>query len=61
MIRGDKELYVVGDRVLIRIDDMEERTAVGLYLPPDRLGKGECAKRAHRRSGARRSPAADSR
>ena len=39
MIRGDKELYVVGDRVLIRIDDMEERTAVGLYLPPTALEK----------------------
>ncbi len=39
MIRGDKELHVVGDRVLIRIDDMEERTAVGLYLPPTALEK----------------------
>ena len=39
MIRGDKELYVVGDRVLIRVDDMEERTAVGLYLPPTALEK----------------------
>jgi chaperonin GroES len=37
MIRGDKEIYVVADRVLIRIDDMEERTAVGLYLPPTAL------------------------
>ena len=41
MIRGDKELYVVGDRVLIRVDDMEERTAVGLYLPPTALEKEE--------------------
>ena len=39
MIRGDKEIYVVADRVLIRIDDMEERTAVGLYLPPTALEK----------------------
>ena len=39
MIRGDKELYVVADRVLIRVDDMEERTAVGLYLPPTALEK----------------------
>ena len=37
MIRGDKELFVVGDRVLIRLDDKEERTAVGLYLPPTAL------------------------
>ena len=37
MIRGDKEIYVVADRVLIRVDDVEERTAVGLYLPPTAL------------------------
>ncbi len=41
MIRGDKELYVVGDRVLVRLDDKEERTAVGLYLPPTALEKEE--------------------
>lgn len=28
-----KELLVVGDRVLIRMEDGEERTKVGLYLP----------------------------
>ena len=39
MIRGDKELHVVGDRVLIRVDDAEERTEVGLYLPPTALEK----------------------
>ena len=39
MIRGDKELFVVGDRVLVRLDDKEERTAVGLYLPPTALEK----------------------
>jgi len=39
MIRGDKELNVVGDRVLIRVDDAEERTDVGLYLPPTALEK----------------------
>ena len=39
MIRGDKELMVVGDRVLIRVDDAEERTEVGLYLPPTALEK----------------------
>lgn len=30
---GKRELLVVGDRVLIRIEDGEERTKVGLYLP----------------------------
>lgn len=34
MIKRDKELIVVGDRVLVRIEDGEERTNVGLYLPP---------------------------
>lgn len=39
MIRGDKELIVVGDRVLLHLDDVEERTEVGLYLPPTALEK----------------------
>ena len=30
----NKRLIVVGDRVLVRIEDGEERTKVGLYLPP---------------------------
>src|SRR3954464_398949 len=34
MRRGTKELFVVGDRVLVRVEDGEERTNVGLYLPP---------------------------
>src|SRR5215218_6880439 len=34
MRRGTKELFVVGDRVLIQMEDGEERTNVGLYLPP---------------------------
>lgn len=34
MRRNNKELLVVGDRVLVRIEDGEERTKVGLYLPP---------------------------
>ena len=34
MIRRDKELIVVGDRVLVKVEDGEERTTVGLYLPP---------------------------
>ena len=33
MIRNDKELIVVGDRVLVKVEDGEERTKVGLYLP----------------------------
>lgn len=28
-----KELLVVGDRVLLKVDDDEKRTEVGLYLP----------------------------
>ena len=39
MLRGDKELIVVGDRVLIRIEEVEERTEVGLYLPPTAIEK----------------------
>jgi chaperonin GroES len=31
---GDKELIVVGDRVLVRAEEGEERSTVGLYLPP---------------------------
>jgi chaperonin GroES len=34
MRKGTKELLVVGDRVLVRIEDGEDRTNVGLYLPP---------------------------
>jgi chaperonin GroES len=34
MIKRDKELIVVGDRVLVRCEEGEERTNVGLYLPP---------------------------
>ena len=34
MIKKDKELIVVGDRVLVRLEEGEERTNVGLYLPP---------------------------
>jgi co-chaperonin GroES (HSP10) len=33
MIRNDKELIVVGDRVLVQVRDGDERTKVGLYLP----------------------------
>lgn len=34
MNRKNKELLVVGDRVLVKVEDGEERTNVGLYLPP---------------------------
>lgn len=33
MKKGKKHLIVVGDRVLIQIEDGEERSKVGLYLP----------------------------
>jgi co-chaperonin GroES (HSP10) len=29
-----KQLIVVGDRVLVKLEEGEERTKVGLYLPP---------------------------
>lgn len=34
MRRNNKELIVVGDRVLVSIEEGEERTKIGLYLPP---------------------------
>lgn len=34
MKKKNKELIVVGDRVLVAIEDGEERSSVGLYLPP---------------------------
>lgn len=34
MRHNNKQLIVVGDRVLVRVEDGEERTNVGLYLPP---------------------------
>ncbi|HVT38402.1 MAG TPA: co-chaperone GroES family protein [Gemmatimonadaceae bacterium] len=33
MKKGEKQILVVGDRVLIRVEDGEERSKVGLYLP----------------------------
>jgi co-chaperonin GroES (HSP10) len=33
MVRPRKRLIVVGDRVLVKVDDAEQRTRVGLYLP----------------------------
>jgi co-chaperonin GroES (HSP10) len=37
MRRENKKLIVVGDRVLIRVEEGEERSKVGLYLPPTAL------------------------
>src|SRR5437762_11274375 len=34
MRQNNKQLIVVGDRVLVRVEEGEERTNVGLYLPP---------------------------
>lgn len=34
MRKKNKELIVVGDRVLVAIEGGEERSSVGLYLPP---------------------------
>ncbi|MEP6692425.1 MAG: co-chaperone GroES family protein [Gemmatimonadaceae bacterium] len=34
MRRNGKELIVVGDRVLVSVEEGEDRTKVGLYLPP---------------------------
>jgi chaperonin GroES len=34
MRKKNKELIVVGDRVLVAVEDGEERSKVGLYLPP---------------------------
>jgi co-chaperonin GroES (HSP10) len=33
MPRNQKQLIVVGDRVLVKVEEGEERTKVGLYLP----------------------------
>ena len=33
MLRNQKQLIVVGDRVLVKVEEGEERTKVGLYLP----------------------------
>jgi co-chaperonin GroES (HSP10) len=33
-VKAKKNLIVVGDRVLVGLDERSERTATGLYLPP---------------------------
>ncbi len=40
---GNRELVVVGDRVLIKLDRPEERTRVGLYLPQTVVEKEKVA------------------
>ena len=37
MIRNDRELIVVGDRVVVKVEEGEERSKVGLYLPSTAL------------------------
>lgn len=38
---GDKEVVLVNDRVLIRLEKPEERTEAGLYLPQTAVSKAE--------------------
>jgi len=40
---GHKELIVIGDRVLIKLDKPEDRTEVGLYLPQTVIEKEKVA------------------
>ena len=37
MTKPKKRLLVVGDRVLVKVEDGEQRTKVGLYLPPSAI------------------------
>jgi co-chaperonin GroES (HSP10) len=41
MKMGNKRLAVVGDRVLVKQENLEERTEVGLYLPQTVVEKEE--------------------
>ena len=41
MKKGDKQLLVVGDRVLVRAEKPENKTKVGLFLPPGVMEKEE--------------------
>ena len=41
MKMGNKGLIVVGDRVLVKQEDLEKRTEVGLYLPQTVVEKEE--------------------
>jgi chaperonin GroES len=38
---GNRRLFVIGDRVLIKQENLEERTDVGLYLPQTVIEKEE--------------------
>lgn len=40
---GNREILVVGDRVLVRLEKPEERTNVGLYLPQTVVEKEKVA------------------
>jgi chaperonin GroES len=49
MIRVKKELIVVGDRVLLQLDEGQEKTKAGLYLPAsvrekDKVASGRIVK-----------------
>ncbi len=37
MSKKNKRLFVVGDRVLVKTEDGDQRTKVGLYLPPSAI------------------------
>jgi co-chaperonin GroES (HSP10) len=41
MKKGNKELLVVGDRVLVAVDKSATKTKVGLFLPPGVMEKEE--------------------
>lgn len=41
MKRGNKELLVVGDRILVKAEEKERMTKVGLYLPANVVEKEE--------------------
>jgi co-chaperonin GroES (HSP10) len=41
MKMGGKSLIIVGDRVLVKQEDLEQRTEVGLYLPQTVVEKEE--------------------
>ena len=41
MKKGNKRLVVIGDRVLVKQEELEDRTEVGLYLPQTVVEKEE--------------------
>ena len=41
MKKGNKRLVVIGDRVLVKQEDLEDHTEVGLYLPQTVVEKEE--------------------